>query len=357
MKKNNKIILINKIIVDTIKMESYGLNAAINQSDEYSTEAAEKDKEIRELNNQNTKIYNKAVRDAKTFNQGQVQSQKISDLQSKGLLIGGIGVNAKLRIGKYSEAVESGKIGPGLGGSKVISSLKSGGQSAIDSVGSAGRSAGNALSSVSEAAGRQTARMGLQGRGAKFAQLSEDGRTGGLNTDIPQGTSAEPVEPVEPTPVEPAPAADSAVTDGVETDVKAEAKGAGEFAGRALGGVVSVVSLGGDITEQVKEKKFFAGENTGDKIGNFLNEAGSLADIGGLVTADPFLAMAGVGVSLLGAGISEVSELFGTPKVKPAVPPPKKPKVIVGESAPSIAGQGGIAESGLSTLNQVQSGY
>ena len=155
-------------------MESYGLGAAINQSDEYSSEAAQKDNAIRELNNQNTKLYNKALRDAKTFNQGQVQSQKISDLQNKGLLIGGISVNAKSKIDTYKAGVESGEIEPGIGGSKVISSLKSGGQSAIDSVGSAGRSAGKALSSVSE----QTARMGLQGRGAQFAQLSADGRTG-----------------------------------------------------------------------------------------------------------------------------------------------------------------------------------
>ena len=347
-------------------MESYGLGAAINQSDSFSQEQAEKDNAIRELNNQNMKDYNKAVKDNKNFNQGQVQSQKISDLQNKGLLIGGITMNAKARIDTYRAGVESGKIGPGLGGSKVLSSIKSGGESAMDSVGSAGRSAGKAISAVSE----QTARMGLQGRGAKFSQLSADGRTGGLNTDVPQGTSAElpaeTPEPVEttapaetPEPVETtAPAkgdgvADSAVTDATE----AEAKGAGEFAGRALGGVVSAVSLGSDIMTQVKDKKFFAGENTGDKIGNFLNEAGSVADIGGLVTGDPILALAGVGVSLLGAGISEVSELFGTPKVKPAAPPPKKPKMVVESSAANIAGQGGIAETGLSTLNQVQSGY
>jgi len=124
-----------------------------------------------------------------------------------------------------------------------------------------------------------------------------------------------------------------------------------EGVGRTAGGLMSAAMLGDDIYNQVSNKKFFTGDNTGEKIGNFSNEVGSVMDLAGAATGDPFLVMAGVGVGAMGSVVSEISGLFhhNTDEKQAAID--LKP-VAKGEvAAQNIVGSGMVAESSKSTLN------
>lgn len=130
-----------------------------------------------------------------------------------------------------------------------------------------------------------------------------------------------------------------------------------EGASRVFGGAMGGAMLGDDIYNQVSQGKFFTGENTGDKIGHFANEIGSALDVGGAVTADPFLMALGVGVGAVGSVVSDISELFGHKKkeqeVQKEAPKPQIENVV----APvNIAGQGQIAQSSSSTIQSVSAG-
>jgi hypothetical protein len=127
------------------------------------------------------------------------------------------------------------------------------------------------------------------------------------------------------------------------------------------GSLVSAGMLGDDIYNQTKNKSFFYGVNTGDKVGNFMNELGSGADLLGVATGDPLLAVAGVGLGAVGSLVSDISELFGhhdkkqqAPAPAPAPAPP--PKKIDQAGAINLAGTGGIVQGSTSTLSNVRAG-
>ena len=130
------------------------------------------------------------------------------------------------------------------------------------------------------------------------------------------------------------------------------------FAGKVAkvgGAVFSAGMLGDDIYNQVKDKSFFYGENTGDKVGNFMNELGSAGDVLGLATGDPLLVLAGVGLGAVGSVVSDVSELFSH-HTKQTDAGGKPPATIGPSTAQNIAGTGGIAETTGSSLRSVQMG-
>ena len=127
------------------------------------------------------------------------------------------------------------------------------------------------------------------------------------------------------------------------------------------GSLVSAGMLGDDVYNQVKNKSFFYGVNTGDKVGNFMNELGSGADLLGVATGDPILAVAGVGLGAVGSLVSDISELFGHHDKKPTAPgpaptPPPAPKQIEQAGSINLAGTGGIIQGSSSTLSNVRAG-
>lgn len=138
-----------------------------------------------------------------------------------------------------------------------------------------------------------------------------------------------------------------------------EAGSLGEKAGKIVGKVgkvggalFSAGMLGSDIYEQSKHG-FFYGDNTGDKVGNFMNELGSSADLLGVATGDPLLAVAGVGLGVVGSVVSDISELFGHHKKQappPPPPPPPKPTIIAQPVQQNVGGSGGLVEASSSTL-------
>lgn len=134
--------------------------------------------------------------------------------------------------------------------------------------------------------------------------------------------------------------------------------GVGEAVGKTAGGLMSVAMLGDDIYNQVSNKEFFTGDNAGEKVGNFANEVGSVMDLAGAVSGDPFLVMAGVGVGAMGSAVSEISSLFEHKKVEDTAQLSKekggfKPKPTPEIASQNIIGEGKIAETSKSTLEQV----
>ena len=124
---------------------------------------------------------------------------------------------------------------------------------------------------------------------------------------------------------------------------------------KAGGTLFSATMLSSDIYDQVKDKSFFYGENTGDKVGNFMNEIGSTADIVGVATGDPLLVMAGVGLGAVGGLVSDISELFGHHDQEKK-PPPPPPPVEKEPTQVNLAGAGGIVQAQPSTLRSVEAG-
>jgi len=171
---------------------------------------------------------------------------------------------------------------------------------------------------------------------------------GGHMPQDPVDSSFEPpAKPVvsTPSPEDAIKPAEEGIEEGASSIVKGVAK--------VGGGLMSAGMLGDDIYKQISQKDFFEGDNTGDKIGNFMNELGSTADILGLATGDPFLALAGVGIGAVGGVVSEVSELFGHKAKADAKP---KPPTIYAPPSQNLAGSGAVAQAGASTLKQVQAG-
>lgn len=127
------------------------------------------------------------------------------------------------------------------------------------------------------------------------------------------------------------------------------------------GSLMSGAMLGDDVYNQIKSKSVFYGVNTGDKVGNFMNELGTGADLLGVASGDPLLAVAGVGLGAVGSLVSDISELFGhhdkkaTPTA-PAPAPPPPPKLIAQAGAINLAGTGGVIQGSSSTLSNVRAG-
>jgi len=118
------------------------------------------------------------------------------------------------------------------------------------------------------------------------------------------------------------------------------------------GALFSAGQLGTDVYNQVKDHKFFYGVNTGDKVGNFMNEMGSGADLMGVATGDPLLVLAGVGLGAVGSIVSDVSELVSGEKKEKAEEEKAPPEVISAPASSNLAGSGQIAETLGSTATQ-----
>tara|TARA_R110001592_G_scaffold59766_1_gene181451 strand:- start:195 stop:1214 length:1020 start_codon:yes stop_codon:yes gene_type:complete len=131
----------------------------------------------------------------------------------------------------------------------------------------------------------------------------------------------------------------------------------GEVGGRVFGGAMGAAQLGLDIYKQVEGGGFMkGGVNTGDDIGNVTNELGSVIDIAGAATGDPLLMLAGVGVGLIGSGISEISELFHHKK-KVAPPVKATQEGYAPVAVQSLAAEGAVGSTqGGSSLQAVQAG-
>ncbi len=187
-----------------------------------------------------------------------------------------------------------------------------------------------------------------------------DPRASGTQDSVPDtegdGTTETTVannSTVEPSP-DPAEEDDASTLNTIEEGGEEGIGFAGKVA-KVGGGIFSLGMLGDDVYNQVKDKSFFYGENTGDKVGNFMNELGSAGDVLGLATGDPLLVLAGTGLGAVGSIVSDVSELFSHHKKQTdqqGTPPP----TIGPSTAQNIAGSGGIAETTGSSLRTVQMG-
>ena len=126
-----------------------------------------------------------------------------------------------------------------------------------------------------------------------------------------------------------------------------------EGLGRTAGGLMGVAMLGDDIYNQVNDHKFFTGDNTGERIGNFANEVGSVMDVAGAMTGDPFLVLAGAGVGAVGSVVDEISGLFAHKSKETEATNDLKPKATPEVASQNIVGSGRVAEGSSSTLKQV----
>jgi hypothetical protein len=130
-------------------------------------------------------------------------------------------------------------------------------------------------------------------------------------------------------------------------------KSALEGLGRTAGGLMGVAMLGDDIYNQVNDHKFFTGDNIGEKVGNFANEVGSVMDVAGAMTGDPFLVLAGAGVGAVGSVVDEISGLFAHKSAEKEATQKLKPQQQQEVASQNIVGAGRIAEGSASTLKQV----
>ena len=371
-------------------MESIaGMQSGLNQSNAISGQDGALFSSIAQLNNNNTTAFNQKMRDEKTTDHG-IENDNLNKMIA---YAGGVGE----KVNELKDFVKDGKdiadlrsykavagAGPGL--AKAGNILASG----VKSVGSSGFKAGsiipdspsidlttqNIADRTGGAGDDQTTTindgdewMDLDEHPDHFDTPADDGAEDFVSTT--EDTAGDTVEGVEGAGTTAEQGAEDFVSTTISTAGKTakvgEEAGAdalttigkmGKFAGgvaKVGGAVFSAGMLGDDIYNQVKDKSFFAGDNTGDKIGNFLNEAGSIADLGGIATADPLLVMAGVGIGAIGSVVSDISDLFGHHK-KEGGDAGNKPTDIVAPASQNIAGVGNIARTNLSTLRTVQAG-
>ena len=383
-------------------MESYGLNAAINQADSLSSEGKQQNENIAAFNNKNVTDY---LNNKKLLAREGVED-RTAEQASNLTKLAGYATGIKDKVDGYNDMIKEGGTA-GIRGSKLLYKYPSAIKSAIsrqsasvvsDAAPDDAEGAEDAAEEVapemtepvyrpagefemkttgSVDVGDQTAGRIVGRKAATMKLMVSDGKGGLVPHDSPTATPIEdpagivtpakpienvsitqpkPIEPVEPLkPTTGSTALEGGAEEGAEDIAEKTGSTLGKTVGRVGGGIFAAASLGEDIHNQIKSKTFWAGDNTGDKIGNFLNEAGSVADIGGGVTADPFLVLAGVGLSAVGSAISEISELFGKDK-KATPPPPPKPVVVQAATQMNLAGQGGVAETSKSTLKSVQMG-
>lgn len=181
--------------------------------------------------------------------------------------------------------------------------------------------------------------------------ISQESAEQPTSDQLQSQTQASPEEP----PEEEAPAGESnqpsEATEGVEAGEEAAeetAGGLGKLAKGVMktgGALFSAGMFANDVYDQVKDKEFFYGDNAGDKVGNFMNELGSGADLMGVATGDPLLVLGGVGLGAVGSIVSDISELVsGVKKNKDEqnkTPPPQ----IQAPASSNLAGTGMVAET------------
>jgi len=350
-------------------MESIaGMQTGLNQSNAIMGQDSALFQSIAQLNNDNITTFNNNLDKMETKDTG-IEHDNLNKMVS---YAGGVGE----KVNELKDFVKEGKnigdlksykaitgAGPGL--SKVGSIISSG----VKSARSGGFEPGllyeesegdtNPSADVTRANIRQ--RTGGEGPDEEATTLEGDIDT---NTQPDHFGAEEPPANVEAPAGSVTEQATEGGADALKTAGKTAEEGAegvaqiGKIAGgiaRVGGAVFSAGMLGDDIYNQVKDKSFFAGDNTGDKIGNFLNEAGSIADLGGIATADPLLVLAGVGLGAVGSVVSDISDLFGHHS-KEEDAGKKTPAPITAPASQNIGGTGGIANTSLSTLRTVQAG-
>ena len=341
-------------------MESIGgMGSAINQG-------------ISMLNNKNLVDYKEAMKNEEDRDT-HTDEQNLQKVGSYGLGIGEKVNEAKefvkgggdlyANFGSVGANSVIGKIGRGLtstaqGVQKTGNTVISG----VQSIGSRNFKPGE-LSGSDEIASIEAGRPSEKPGTGTTTATTEDLATQPIEDHVAQPEKPV-VEPPEGSVVE---GTESGSTKTVQTSLEGglEEEGAGigsklgSFAGgvaKVGGGLFSAGMLGDDVYNQIKDKKFFYGDNTGDKTGHFMNEMGSVADLAGIATGDPLLVLAGVGLGAVGSVVSDVSELFGHHSKEQSDAKTEKPVQIQESASQNIAGQGEVASTGLSSLRLVQSG-
>mgnify|MGYP003675982942 FL=1 len=353
-------------------MDSYGLSQAIGQSQNVTREDMENNQKIADMNNNNLQLYLGKVKDQARQSVEDKQVQEAGNLGK----IANYTMGIKDKVDQYNEVVKAGGEG-GIRGSKLLykwpNQLKKAFVGKQEVVPSLDAPEGPTVTKTTLGGPVQKARAEgtVVDSGDVVTGYSSIHIADGQGNLVPHkvidasgNTAPDPTRPtvqediVDPTPVKKVTPIEPGQPGGEVSTIKAVGEEGSSLAtkvGRFGGGVLSVATLGDDVYNQVKQKTFWAGENTGDKVGNFMNEAGSTADILGLVTGDPFLVLAGVGLGAVGAVTSEISELFG-PDDSAKPKPIAKPKAVASTSGANLAGSGAVAETGKSTLKQVQMG-
>jgi len=374
-------------------MESIGgMGTAINQANSIGSQDVAVQQGIALLNNKNTNDYLVAMRDEKSTDK-HVDENNLQRIGQYGLAVGEKVTQAKefvkeggdlyKNFGTVGDSSIVGKLGKA--GSKVAS-LVSGAGKPLEYVGA---DAGHleAMSKKTQAladlkAGRPPMTE-LQQRGLDPASLGHEGEVFMNEPEQPPASTGQGAPPeelgghltTEPTDEHfvqggadaeggsggtqaGAKTLDSTLEEGADKGASVGVK-LGKFAGgvaKVGGAMFSAGMLGDDIYNQVKSKKFFYGDNDGDKVGHFMNEMGSVADLGGIATGDPLLVLAGVGLGAVGSVVSDVSELFGHHKKEETDKQEDKPVAIEQSASQNVAGQGEVAQTGLSSLRLVQTG-
>lgn len=328
-------------------MESIGLSNAISQQEGLTNQARNENEFLQQENNRAIATYHQKVASLKQADTSE-DSKNLGEITSQ--VADGV---AKAK--EYRDALKSGEW-----------------KGTIDNLQSGAKKVAGAVSKVLPSAPPKPSVNGIEVSGTE------------MTGEMPPAQPEQPAEPPsEPQPPQTegegegegaTPESTAESTAGSTAESTAESTGestAGETGGflksaggaamegasRVFGGAMGGAMLGEDIYNQVSQGKFFTGENTGDKIGHFANEIGSALDVGGAVTADPFLMALGVGVGAVGSVVSDISELFGHKKKEDAVqneaPKPQMENVV----APvNIAGQGEIAQQSSSTIQSVSAG-
>lgn len=362
-----------------------GLSNALSQQEGLTSEANNMNQFIAEQNNSAMADYHSRISGMKTgdTHENEFQLSKI----------GAYGIDGANKISEYHKAVKEGKIVKGIGGSKVFQGLNKlskgdtsdftsqggtlikpddpslkgvntaqdslgdatseemGGKLLIENEGSVGKQLGKGQDFVENNYEKPTTSkiLGVSGKGESFIEQATREGTGEI-LRTPAMTGA--------TNVEKALSGVEGSIEGGSNMVKTFAKAGGGLSkavgglAKASGGLMSVAMLGDDIYNQVTNKEFFTGDNAGEKIGNFANEVGSVMDIAGAGTGDPFLVMAGVGVGAVGSVISEVGSLFANKKKETEAEKSFKPVAVQEVASQNIVGSGRVAESSSSTLKQ-----
>ena len=353
-------------------MESIGgMSTAINQANSIGSQDVSVMQGIALLNNKNTNDYIVAMKDEKSTDK-HVDENNLQRIGQYGLAVGEKVTEAKefvkeggdlyKNFGKVADSSIVGKLGKA--GSKVAS-IVSGVNKPLEYVGA---DVGHL-----EAMSKQTQALADVKAGRPFASTGQGAppeELGGHLTTEPTDEHFVPEEQPQGSVVEGdagggsggtqagAKTLDSTLEEGADKGASVGVK-LGKFAGgvaKVGGAMFSAGMLGDDIYNQVKSKKFFYGDNDGDKVGHFMNEMGSVADLGGIATGDPLLVLAGVGLGAVGSVVSDISELFGHHKKEETDKQADKPVAIEQSASQNIAGQGDVAQTGLSSLRLVQSG-
>jgi len=338
-------------------MESRGgLATELNQANNVTAQGLAQQSNIDVMNNLKTRDYNDAVDKAKEkFTQGTAEDEKNAFEK-----LGEYGVQVGDKYSKYNDFIKEGGDLSGLRSSKIASGVGS-------AFGKAGQGIKSAISGPAKPSidGIEVSGTEMTGTPKPSEPMPQEqvaqhttpseapsSETGEVNTQAPSSETGEvnvsgDTEPSSTTSTT-LKEGESATEEGLEEGASIGGKIAGKVA-KVSGGLFSVGVLGSDIYSQVKNKSFFYGENTGDKVGNFMGEMGSVADVMGVATGDPLLAIAGVGLGAVGSVVSDISELFHHHDAKPPPPAEPPPKKIIAGAVQNIASSGQVAEAQSST--------